>query len=170
MPSNSKAKAKRLFVYGIFLFQLVQPLVPCAAGIVMPLPPVAIHKLSTIEESRIRTNKNYPQIAYIPASKVDKIRLTNEQIKEFNNLALQLNSGSINMEEGDGVTDVVALIFINWYDSLFGGKAFQAHQDLFGWLTGKYDSRRSRPMTFLEMKKPASMPQRYDKIGKTIVP
>ena len=31
LPSNSKRKAKRLFVYGIFLFQLGQPLVPCSS-------------------------------------------------------------------------------------------------------------------------------------------
>jgi hypothetical protein len=58
--------------------------------------------------------------------------------------------------------------FRNWYDSLFGVKAFQAnplpHQDPFGWLSGKYDSRNvgpspSRPPTSLEMEKPASMPQ-----------
>ena len=140
----------------MFIFQLGQPLVPYATAVVMPLPPVAIHRLSPIEESRIRTNKNYPQIADIPASKVDKIKLTNEQIK---NLALQLNSGSITMEEavlqirggGHDMTDVLAviafIIFINWYDSLFGGKAFQAnplpHQDPFGWLSGKYDSKNA---------------------------
>lgn len=164
----------------MFIFQLGQPLVPCAAAVVMPLPPVVIHRLSPIEESRILSNKNYyPQIATSAESKVDKIRLTNEQIKEFNNLALQLNSGSITMEEavlllrgGDGLTDVVGIlafvIFINWYDSLFGVKAFQAnslpHQDPFGCLSGKYDSRKvgpspSRPPTSLEMEKPALMPQ-----------
>ena len=158
LPSNSKGKAKRLFVYGIFIFQLGQPLVPCAAAVMMPLPPVAIHRLSPIEESRIRINKNYPQIAAIPASKVDKIRLTNEQIKQFDSLALQLSSGSITMEEailqlrgGDGLTDIVAVIafviFMNWYDSLFGVEAFQAtplpHQDPFGWLNGKYDSKNA---------------------------
>ena len=45
---------------------------------------------------------------------------------------------------GDGLTDVVGIlafvIFINWYDSLFGVKAFQAnplaHQDPFGCLIG----------------------------------
>lgn len=70
---------------------------------------------------------------------------------------------------GDGLTDVVRIIavviFINWYDSLFGVKAFQAnpleHQDPFGWLNGKYDSRNVGPSgsTCLEMEKPASMPQ-----------
>ena len=116
LPSNSKSKAKRLFVYGMFIFQLGQPLVPCAAAVVMPLPP-AIHRLSPIEQDRILSNKNYyPQIAHILEEKVDKIRLTNEQIKQFNNLALQLNSGSITMEEavlelrgGDVLTDVVAV-------------------------------------------------------------
>jgi len=145
----------------------------------MPLPPIAIHRLSPIEESRIRTNKNYAQIATIPPSKVDKIKLTNDQIKQFNSLALQLNNGSIKIEEailqlrgGDGLTDVVAIIafviFMNWYDPLFATQAFQAnplpHQDLFGWLSGKYYSKNvgpsgSRPTTYLEMEKPASMPQ-----------
>ena len=155
LPSNSKRKAKRLFVYGMFLFQLGQPL--GAPAVVMPLPPIAIHRLSPIEQDRILSNKNsYPQIAYILEEKVDKI--TNEQIKQFNNLTLQLNSGSITMEEtvlqirgGDVLTDVVAVIafviFVNLYDSLFGVEAFQAnlltHQDPFGWLSGKYDSKNA---------------------------
>lgn len=102
LPSNSKVKAKRLFVYGMFIFQLGQPLVPCATAVMMPLAP-AIHRLSHInyEQERILSNKiNYsPQIASILKEKVDKILLTDDQIKEFNNLALQLNSGSIMMEE-----------------------------------------------------------------------
>jgi len=129
------------------MFAISQPLVPYAAAVMMPLPP-AINRLSPIEQDRILSNKNsYHQIATISGSKVDKIRLTNEQIKQFNNLALQLNSGSITMEEavlqlrgGDGLTDVVGIlafvIFINWYDSFFGVEAFQAnplpHQDPFG--------------------------------------
>lgn len=84
----------------------------------MPLLPISIHRLSPIEESRIRTNNiHYAQIATIPASKVDKIKLTNDQIKQFNNLALQLNNSSIKMEEailqlrgGDRLTDVVTII------------------------------------------------------------
>ncbi len=180
LPSNSKRKAKRLWLYVVFMFTSSQPLVPCAAAVMMPLPPVAIHRLLPIKQDTILSNNNsYPQIATIPESKVDKIKLTNDQIKQFNNLALQLNSGSITMEEavlelrgGDGLTDVVAIlafiIFINWYDSLFGVKAFQAnplpHQDPFGWWSGKYDSRNvgssaSRSTTYLEMEKPASMPQ-----------
>ena len=135
LPLNSKRKAKRLRLYIVFMFAISQPLVPCAAAVVMPLPP-AIHRLSPIEQDRILSNKNgYPQVAIIPELKVDKIRLTNEQIKQFNNLALQLNRGSITMEEavlglrgGDGLTDVVAVIafviFMNWYDSLFGVESF----------------------------------------------
>ena len=49
------------------------------------------------------------------------------------------------------MTDVVAVIafviFMNWYDSLFGVQAFQAnplpHQDPFGWFGGKYNSRNA---------------------------
>ena len=160
LPSNSKRKAKRLFVYGMFLFQLGQPLVPCAAAVVMPLPPIAIHRLSPIEQDRILSNKNgYPQIANILEEKVDKIRLTNDQIQQFNNRALQLTSSSITMEKAvlqlrggaNEFTELVAVIafvvFVNWYDSLFGVKAFQAnplpHQDPFGWLSGKYDSKNA---------------------------
>lgn len=158
LPSYSKRKAKRVFLYTTFIFQLGQPLVPYAAAVAMRLPP-AIHRLSPIEQDRILSNKNgYPQVAISPKLKVDKIRLTNEQIKQFNNLALQLNSGSITMEEavlglrgGDALTDVVAVIafviFMNWYDSLFGTQAFQVnplpHQDPFGWLTSKYDSKNA---------------------------
>lgn len=179
LPSNSKRKAKRLGLYIVFMFLISQPLIPCAAAVVMPLPP-AIHRLSPIEQDKILINeKYYPQIAHIIEEKVDKIKLTNEQIKQFNILTLQLNSGSITMEEallelrgGSGLTDVAAVlafvIFVNWYDAFFGVKAFQSnplpHQDPFGWLSGKYDSRNvgpsgSKPTTYLEMEKPASMPQ-----------
>jgi hypothetical protein len=161
------------------MFAISQTFVRCAAAVMMPLP-TAIHRLSPIEQDKILSNKNYyPQIADILEEKVDKIRLTEEQIKEFNNLAIQLNSGSITMEKvivqlrgGDVLSDVVAVItfviFVNWYDSLFVVKAFQPnylpHQDSFGWLSGKYDSRNvgpfgSRPTTCLEMEKPVSMPQ-----------
>jgi hypothetical protein len=156
LPLNSKRKAKKIRFSVVFMFMISQPLAPCAA-VMLPLSQ-AIHRLSPIEESRIRTNKNYPQIAAIPASKVDKIRLTDEQIKQFDSLALELSSGSITMEEvilqlrgGDGLTDIVAVIafviFVNWYDSLFGVEAFQAnplpHQDPFGWFSGKYDSKNA---------------------------
>jgi hypothetical protein len=188
LPSNSKRKAKRVFLYATFVFQLGQPLVPYAAAVMIPLPPVAIHRLSPIEQNIILSNKNgYPQIATIPESKVDKIRLTNDQIQQFNNLALQLNNGSIKMEEavlqlrGGELSDIVGVIafviFINWYDSLFGVEAFQAnplpHQDPFGWLSGKYDSKNvgpsgSRSTTFLEMEKPASMPHiQYSALTKS---
>ena len=122
----------------------------------LPLP-TTIERLSLFEQNKILKNKNcYPQIATISASKVDKIRLTNDKIKGFNNLALQLKNGSIKMVEailqirgGDGLIDVVAVIafviFMNCYDSLFGTQAFQAnplpHQDSFGWLNGKYDRK-----------------------------
>ena len=155
LASNSKRKAKRLGFYIVFMFAISQPLVPCAAAVMMPLSPVVIHRSSPISPIEHVSNKNcYPQIATIPESKLDKIRLT----KEFNNLTRQLNSGSITMEEavlqlrgGEGLTDVVAVIafviFINWYDSLFGVEAFQAnplrHQDPFGWLSGKYDSKNA---------------------------
>lgn len=143
----------------MFGLLLSQPFVPYAHGVIVPVPSTAIHRFLPIEQNEILGNKNYdPQIAHILEEKVDKIRLTNEQIEQFNNLALQLNNGSITMEEailqirgGDGLTDVVGVIafviFINWYDSLFGVEAFAVnplpHQDPFGWWSGKYDSKNA---------------------------
>ena len=115
----------------------------------MSLSPLAIHRLSPIEESSILTQKNYPQIATIPESKVGKIILTNKQIEQFDNLAFQLNSGSglITMEEailklrgGDGWTslvDIIALVIImNYYNSFVSIESFQVnplpHHDPFG--------------------------------------
>ena len=41
---KGKRKAKRLFVHGMFLFQLGQQLVRCAAAVMLPVPP-AIERL-----------------------------------------------------------------------------------------------------------------------------
>lgn len=140
-PSNCKGKARRLGLYIVFMFTISQPLVPCAAAIDLS------NKDSYTQFGSIRPTK--------VKLKVDKIRRRN---KEFNNLALQLNSGSITMLDaalqirgGNGLTDVVAVIafviFMNCYDSLFGVEAFQAnplpHQDPFGWFSGKYDSKNT---------------------------
>jgi hypothetical protein len=148
------------------MFSIAQPLAPCVA-VMMPVPPTAIHRLYHSAGSKIGTNKNYPQLALIPASKVDKIRLTNEQMKQFNNLALQLNSGLITMKEvvlqlrgGSGLTDVAGIIafviFINWYDSLVGVEAFPAnplpHMDPIGWLNGKYDIKPMNHLTYKSSK------------------
>ena len=44
----------------MFIFQLGQPLVPCADAVVLPLPP-AIHRLAPMEQDKILSNKNsYP--------------------------------------------------------------------------------------------------------------
>ena len=156
LPLNLKRKAKRLGSYIVFMFAISQPLVSCAAAVIMPLP-LPVHRLSPIEQDRILSNKNYsPQIAHILKEKVDKIIVRNDKIQKLNNLALQLNSGSITIEEavlqlrgGDGLIDIVVIIafviFINWYYSLFGVEVFKAvplpPQDPFGWLSGKYDSK-----------------------------
>jgi len=77
LPLNAKRKAKRIYFYGVFMFMISKPLAPCAAAVMMPLPP-AINRLSPIKQNRILSNKNsYPQIASIPATKVDKVVLTN---------------------------------------------------------------------------------------------
>ena len=154
LPLNGKRKSKRLFLYGIFLFHLGQPL--SAAAVVTSVPTQSINRLYSIEGSRTITNTRCFQIASIPSSKVDKIRFTNEQIKQFDGLTRQLSNGFITMEEailqlrgGSGLTDIAAVIafyiFVDWYDLVFGVKAFQVtplpHQDPFGWLSGKYNRK-----------------------------
>jgi len=183
LPSNSKGKAKRLFVYGMFLFQLGQPLVPCAAAVVMPLPP-AIHRLSPIEQDRILSNKNsYPKIARIIEEKMDKMVLTDEQIEDLNLICYKLQKGSITIDKailelrGGGFYDWATLAFIIYMFSLQQGNSFQnvplPHQDPFGWLSGKYDSKNvgpspSRPSTSLKMEKPVAMPQpQYSALTKS---
>ncbi len=84
LPSNSKRKVKRLCLYVIFMFAISQPLSPCVPVMITPIP-TAINRLSSLEKSTSIANKNYPQIASIAQPKVDKIKLTNEQIKQFNN-------------------------------------------------------------------------------------
>jgi hypothetical protein len=62
LPSNSKRKVKRIFVYGLFIFQVGQPLVTCTNAVIIPLP-TAIERLLTFEQDKILGNKNYyPQI------------------------------------------------------------------------------------------------------------
>jgi hypothetical protein len=128
-----------------------QPLAPCAA-VVMPLPP-AIHRLSPIEESKIRINKNYLQIGAIPASKIDKIVLTDSHIKEVDIIFDKYLKGSLNLEEtilelrAGGFYDWSTLAFIIVMFSLHQGDSFQnvllPHMDLFGWASGKYDYRNA---------------------------
>ena len=132
--------------------------------------------------------KNFPQAGPPVIKNSDKIVLTDKQIDQFDLLGHQVIGGSITIEEavlqlhgGDGLTNVVGIlafvIFINWYDSLFGVQAFQAnplpHQDPFDWLSGKYDFRNvgpcpSKPPTSLEMEKPAAIPQpQYSALTKS---
>ena len=62
-----------------------------------------------------------------------------------------MDEAILQVRGGDGLGEVMGvlafIIFINWYDSLFGVQAFQAnplpHQDPFGWFGGKYDSRNA---------------------------
>jgi len=156
-----------------------QPLAPCTA-VMLPLPP-AIHRLSPIEESRIRSNKNYPQIAPIPSSKVDKMVLTDQQIEDLNLICYKLQKGSITIDKAilklraGGFYDWATLAFIIYMLSLQQGDSFQnvplPHMDPMGWASGKYDSRNigpSRLPTELQMEKPSAMPQQnYSSLTKS---
>jgi len=98
LPLNSKRKAKRLGCDIAFMFAISQPLVSCAAALMIPLPQ-AIHRLSPIEQKIIRSNQNYsPQIALIIDSKMDKMVLTDQQIQDFNLICYKLQTGSITLD------------------------------------------------------------------------
>ena len=181
LPSNSKRKAKKVCLYMVFMFAISQPLSSCIAVGISP-PPTAINRLVFIEQSTSIANKNNPQIASIAQPKVDKIKLTHQQLKQVNDLAFRVSSGSITIDEalleirGGDIGDLAAIfafvIFVNWYDSLFT-EGFQQvplpHMDPFGWMSGKYDRKVlpptgseptvGLPTTGLEMEKPALMPQ-----------
>ena len=85
LPLYAKRKVKRLVSY--------------AAAIPMPLPS-AIHRVLPTRDRILNDKNRYIELAIIPKLKVDKIRLTDKQIKQFNNLAFQLNSNSITIKEG----------------------------------------------------------------------
>ena len=80
------------------MFAMSQPLVPCAAAVIIPLPQ-AIHRLSPIEQKTIRSNQNYyPQIASIIESKMDKMVLTDQQMEDLNLICSKLQTGSITLD------------------------------------------------------------------------
>lgn len=145
LPSNSKRRAKRLCLYVTFVFATSQPLSPCIA-VVLPLAPPVIHRLSPMEESRIRINKNFPQIAPIIESKIDKMVL-----EDLNLICSKLQTGSITLDtavlklRAGGFYDWATLAFIIYMFSLEQGNSFKnvplPNQDLLSWLSGKYDSR-----------------------------
>lgn len=171
LPLNSKRKAKRIVTYGMFLFQLGQPLVPYAAAVMTQLPPqTSIEHLIPAEV--LRSNNQCPGIAPIIKAKMDTMILTDQQIEDLNIICYKLQKGSITLDtavlklRAGGFYDWAALAFIVYMLSLHQGNSFQIvplpHQDPFGWLSGQYDSRNvgpfgSRPSTFLNMEKPAAM-------------
>lgn len=90
-----------------FVFVISQPLSPCVA-VVLPLTTIVIHKLSTMEESIIKTNKNYPQTAPVIESKMDKMILTDQQIEDLNIICYKLQRGWIN-------SDKVVITLSGWF-------------------------------------------------------
>ena len=60
--SRSKRKTKRLFYSIILIFNLTQALAPCAAAVMLPLPRPAMHRLSSIEDARIKVDKDGLQL------------------------------------------------------------------------------------------------------------
>lgn len=150
LPSNSKRKTKIVFLYATFIFQLGQPLAPYAAAVMIPLPPqISIEHLVPAEV--LRRNNECPGIAPIIKAKMDKMILTDQQVEDLNIICYKLQKGSITLDKSvlklraGGFYDWAALAFIIYMFSLQQGNSFQnvplPHQDPFGWLSGKYDSR-----------------------------
>lgn len=64
LPSESNRQVRKLGLYVAFIFTIGQPLVPCAAAVMLPLP---INRGFAIEEQSILRNQNvYPQIVSMP--------------------------------------------------------------------------------------------------------
>ena len=150
LSSNSKRKAKRVSLYATFIFQLGQPLVLYAAVVMMPLlPQISIEHLVPAEV--LISNNQCSGITLIVKAKMDKITLTDQQIKDLNLICCKLQTGSISLDtavlklRAGGFYDWATLAFIIYMFSLQQANSFQnvplPHQDLFGWLSGKYDSR-----------------------------
>jgi hypothetical protein len=194
----SKIKPKKIFLKGLFAFQLSQPLISGSKAGIVSLPPIGIHKLINLQEDKSLGNKNYyAKIVDIIQQKGDKIILTNQQIQRLDYLLNQFKSGSISIDlvnqfksgslslkeavlqlrGGDGLTDTIFIlafvIFVNWYDAFISNGKAKAlsvvpfpHQDVSGWLSGKYSSKNSgsysansKPTSSLEMEKPTQMLQ-----------
>ena len=128
---SGKQKANRLLVYLLLGYQLGQPLVPYAAAVILPIPPVAIERLSPFEQDRILSNKKYsPQIASIIESKMDNMVLTDQQIEDLNIICYKLQKGSITLDKAvlklraGGFYDWATLAFIIYMFSLQQGNSF----------------------------------------------
>jgi hypothetical protein len=116
----------------------------------MPLPPPAdIHRLLSIEG----TSTGCLIIAPVIESKVDEMVLTDEQIEDLNLICYKLQNGLITIDKTISILragdfyDWATLAFIIYMFNLQQGNSFQAnplpHQNPFGWLSGKYDSRNA---------------------------
>lgn len=152
LPSNSKGKVKRVFLYTTFIFQLGQ--VPYAAAVMIPLPPqISIEHLVPAEV--LRNNNQCAGIAPIIKVKMDKIVLTDQQVEDLNLICSKLQTGSITLDtavlklQAGGFYDWATLAFFIYMFSLEQGNSFQnvplPHQDPFGWLSGKYDPDPGNP-------------------------
>ena len=116
----------------------------------VPLPTqISIEHLVSAEV--LRSNNQCPGIAPIIKAKMDKMILTDQQVEDLNIICYKLQKGSITLDKAvlklraGGFYDWADLAFIIYMFSLQQGNSFQnvplPHQDPFGWLSGKYDSR-----------------------------
>ena len=149
---KSKKKVKLLFIKGVLLFQISQPLASCTSAVLMPLP-VPISRLSEMKREKILTDKtSHVKIATIIRPIINEIDLTNQQIEDLNIICSQLDNGSITLNEailkirGKSLYEwaFVIIIILVWQTQNMTGFVPQLpHLDPHGWATGRY--RQHKP-------------------------
>lgn len=97
---NSKAKAKRIFTYGLLLYQLSMPIIPCTLAIIVPFPQTNLNILSSKKEYVVESNPKIDcnNIANIINSNNDKITLTTSEIEDLGILLYKFQNGSITLD------------------------------------------------------------------------
>ena len=114
--------------------------------------PTGTHRLINNRKYELApTVCKYAETCFDGNKQVDKIQLTNIQIRKFDDFANQLYRREITLEQAliqvrGGGCEIILLVgflyFLNWYDSKFYGEAFipdlPPHHDLLGWLNRKY--------------------------------
>lgn len=124
-----------------------------AIGLTMPYSSTSVETIQPSYESSYVVKS-----ALLSSYRFDKIQFR-KRVEQWNSVALQLCNRSITVDEmvllrgGDGLFDIVAIftfvIFINWYDSLFGVEAyipndFMPWHDPFEFWSGKYDPKNKQ--------------------------
>ena len=156
---NFKSRIKKVFLHAMILFQLDQSLAGCAAAVIMPIPSVGIHRLSSLEQNKNQSNKNYSfEISNVNNNTIDKVKFTQQEIEDLNLICYKLQNGSININQailelrGGDLFDWASLAFIIAMYKVHQATSMKTnvpmpHMDPFGWISGKYN-KQPKPMNY----------------------